>query len=132
MSSLKRVTPGEAIKKIAGKLEKEGIAIEPDWLVGVKSGTIRERLPEKGFWFLRCAAILRTIYVNGPVGVERLRNKFGGKKRHVVHSPHHGKAAGKIIRVALQQLGSAGLVETKPRGRIITSKGMKFIDASLK
>jgi small subunit ribosomal protein S19e len=130
--SLKRVTPGEAVKRIAAKLEKDGVAKEPDWLAGVKTGSVRERLPAKGFWPGRCAAVLRTIHLNGPVGVERLRNKFGGKKRHVVSSPHHGKGAGKMIRTALQQLESAGLVEKKARGRVVTAKGMKFVDQALK
>ncbi len=130
--SLKRVTPGEAVNKIAAKLGKDGAVKEPEWIAGVKSGSVRQRLPGEGFWFKRCAAVLRTISIHGPVGVERLRNKFGGKKKHAVHSPHHGKGAGKAIRTALQQLEAAGLVEKKARGRVVTAKGMKFVDAALK
>jgi len=120
------------VNKIAAKLEGDGVVKKPEWISGVKSGSVRQRLPGKGFWPKRCAAVLRTIHVHGPVGVERLRNKFGGKKRHVVHSPHHGKGAGKMIRTALQQLEAAGLVEKKARGRVITPLGMKFVDAALK
>lgn len=99
------------------------------WSKFVKSGSHRERPPEqKDFWYIRTASILRRIYLNGPVGVERLRTYYGGRKRRGYKPAHFRKASGNIIRKILQQLEKAGLIQKANKGRKITPKGQKFLD----
>ena len=102
---------------------------KPAYVDYVKSGAGKDRLPQDAdFWYVRGASILRQVYINGPVGVERLRNRYGNRKEAVVHKKHHVKAGGSIIRDAMAQLEGLQLVEKAQRGRVITAKGRSFVD----
>lgn len=101
----------------------------PPWANFVKTGRHAERPPEKPDWyFTRAAAVLRRIYLDGPVGVERLRTVYGGKKNRGMRPSHQYKAGGKIIRTVLQQLEGLKFVEKKAKGRSIAPAGQKFLD----
>jgi small subunit ribosomal protein S19e len=101
----------------------------PAWAKFVKSGAHRERPPQQeDFWYIRAASVLRRLYLDGPVGVERLRTFYGGRKRRGHKPAHFRKASGSILRKILQQLEKAGLVEKDKKGRKLTSKGRSFID----
>lgn len=124
------VPVNELISKVAKQLQAtEGIT-PPPWAGLVKLSVHNERVPQQeDFWFTRCAAILRTLYVGGkPVGVERLRHKYGGRTQHRVAPQHHKKAGGKSIRLALQQLEKAGLVKKEKAGRTLTAKGRSLLN----
>lgn len=130
MVTVRDVDQSALVKRAAQDLKKR--MQMPDWARFVKTGVHKERPPEQAdWWYLRAASILRNVYLNGPVGVERLRTVYGGKKS-LGHQPtHFRKASGKVIRVLLQDLERAKLVEsvTKPRrGRIITREGQRFLD----
>jgi small subunit ribosomal protein S19e len=71
---------------------------------------------------------MRKIYVHGPVGIEKLRAHYGGRKDYGVKPEHVAKAGGSTIRKALQQLEAAGYIETlKPHGRRVTREGRKLL-----
>jgi len=130
MVTVRDVDQSALVKRAAQDL-KNKIQI-PDWARFVKTGVQKERPPEQAdWWYIRAASMLRNIYIHGPVGVERLRTVYGGKKR-LGHQPTHTrKAGGKIIRAIMQDLERAKLVEsvTKPRrGRKITREGQRFMD----
>lgn len=120
-------------KKFNEKL-KEGLKkfeeIKPlPWSLFVKSGVHKERPPEQeDFWYIRAASILRRLYLNGPVGVERLRTYYGGRKERGTKPARFRKASGNIIRKILQQLEKAGLVEKNKKGRKLSKKGISFLD----
>lgn len=100
----------------------------PDWARFVKTGVSKERPPEQDdWWYIRAASILRRVYLNNHIGVERLRTYYGSKKRYGHAPPHFKKASGKIIRVILQQLEKAGFLEKDEKGRKLTSKGIMFL-----
>jgi len=123
------VSPDALITRTAAELKKIDSIKTPDWVLGVKTGSHNERpVANEDFWFVRCASLLRTLLVHGNKGVRRLRHKYGGRQRHVVHSPHHKPAGGKIIRVALQQLEKAGLVKKEKAGRVIAPAGVALLD----
>ena len=129
MPSALDVSPDALITRAAAELKKIEAIKTPDWVLGVKSGSHNERpVAEEDFWFTRCASLLRTLYIHGNKGVRRLRHKYGGRQRHVVHSPHHKPGGGKIIRVALQQLEKAGLVKKEKTGRVIAPAGLALLD----
>lgn len=116
------------LNAVAVLLEGGRIVSPPEWAQFVKTGSHAERVPQSPkFWFERCASILLAVD-RKVVGVQRLRNKYGGRTSNTVSRSHHRKAGGKIIRVAFQQLEKAGLVEKKQKkGRTITPAGKALI-----
>ena len=102
----------------------------PEWVSHVKTGVHKERRPTNTeWWYIRCASILRRLYVKGPTGVARFRTVYGGRKRRGVRPNHFAKGSGSIIRKACQQLEAAGLVEhDRGTGRRLSSKGRSFLD----
>jgi len=131
MASIYDGHPQKSIDKIAQAL-KPFIGI-PEWTIYVKTGPGKERIPDDKEWYLkRTAAVLRTAYTKGPIGVNKLRTKFGNKKNRGHRPGKFARASGKIIRTILQQLEKQGFVEQKTvhghKGRIITPKGRSLID----
>jgi len=103
----------------------------PGWTSYVKTGSHTERVPQRpDWWYIRSASLLRKLYFNSPVGVQRLRKEYGGRKRKGVFPAHFRKAGGSIIRDVLQQLEKAGLVDkVEKKGRSISRKGRGLLDA---
>jgi len=126
------------IIKLSEELKKIEEMKPPAWSTFVKTGVSTERPPsQKDWWFLRSAAILRRVFMDGPRGVEKFRTTFGGRRKmpHGKKGSHHRKAGGKAIRTMLQQLEKAGYiqkVEKPSKGRVITPKGQRIISKSSK
>jgi len=101
----------------------------PAWASLAKTGTHVEKQPQNpNWWYIRSASILRKVYVHGPIGIEKLRSDYGGRKDFGVKPEHAVKAGGSNIRKVLQQLEAAGLVQTaRPKGRTMTPKGRKLL-----
>jgi small subunit ribosomal protein S19e len=124
------VPASELIEKLATYLRENVDAVTPPpWTVAAKTGTHVGKQPQKpDWWYTRCAAILRKIYVHGPTGIERLRAEFGGGKRHGSMPRHASKAGGSTVRKAMRQLEAAGLIEpAKPQGRRLSKEGRKLL-----
>ena len=120
------------IDRLSGYLKENIREIQPpEWAGYVKTGTQAERVPQNpDWWYVRSASILRKIYMNGPVGVSRLRKEYGGRKRRGVRPAHFAKAGGNIIRTVLQQLEQAGLSQKDGiKGRVVSGKGRSLLDA---
>lgn len=131
MLSTYDVPAAKLIEKLAKHLKENADEVTPPpWASFAKTGAHVQRQPENpDWWYIRCASLLRKIYVHGPIGVERLRAEYGGRKDYGVRPEHSAKASGAIIRKGLQQLEAAGLVETlKSRGRKVTREGRKLLD----
>ena len=127
---------GEYNKKLAEALKQKIPQIkEPEWAFFVKSSVARKRPPqETDFWHKRAASILRQIYINKTVGVNRLRTRYGGRKNLGMRPEKFRKGSGKIIRTILQQAESAGLLKKyiergKRAGRIITDEGKELLES---
>jgi len=132
MVSARDAEPQQLIEKTAEALKKD--MQMPEWALFIKTGVNKQRAPEqRDWWFLRSASVLRQIYMDGPVGVERLRSFYGGRKRLGHKPPHFRKAGGKIIRTILIDLEKMGYVAKKGKeGRTITPQGQKFLDGTAK
>lgn len=127
------VYPNDLIKTAAKELKKIQEIKPPAWAGFVKTGRHKERPPANpDWWHTRVAAVLRSVYKLGPIGVSKLRIKYGGKKRRGHKMPHTYKGSGNILRKSLQQLEKAGFVKQAVvkgrKGRIITPKGKAFLD----
>lgn len=128
MANVTDVESDVLIVKAAEKLKEAGIA-KPAYIDFVKSGPSRERVPsQKDFWYIRCASILRQVYLNGPIGVSKLRTKYGSKKMHTVSRHHQHKAGGSIIKDAFDALEKLGYIKKAKTGRVITDSGRSFLD----
>ncbi|ADC64225.1 Ribosomal protein S19e [Ferroglobus placidus DSM 10642] len=129
MATVYDVPPDKLIARVAEELKKMEEFTPPEWAKYVKTGVHKERAPEQeDWWYTRVAAIFRKVYTDGPVGIERLRTFYGGRKRRGVKPPKFRKGSGSIIRKALQQLEKAGFVQRTKEGRIVTPKGRSFLD----
>ena len=102
----------------------------PQWTAYAKTSTYTVQQPQnQDWWYTRCASLLRKTYMQGPIGVERLRAQYSGRKDLGVRPEHVRKGAGSNIRKIFQQLEVAGLVENvKGRGRVLTSEGRRLLD----
>ena len=115
--------------RLAEKLkENEKITI-PEWAKYVKTGIHREKSPvQKDWWHIRTAAILRKLYIKGPLGVEKLRSEYGGKRDRGSKRYKARKGSGAIIRGVLSQLELAEFVGKEAKGRGLTPKGRAYLD----
>jgi small subunit ribosomal protein S19e len=121
------IEPIKLIKKIADHLKNE--MKKPEWADYVKSGANKERPPQDlDFYWIRAAAIMRKLYFESPIGVNKFRRIFGSRKKRGVKPEHKVKAGGKIIRTILQELEKLGYVEKIDKGRRLSAKGRKLID----
>lgn len=133
MATLYDVYPNDHIAKVAEELKKVEAIKAPEWAQFAKTGVHKSRAPvEADWWHTRAAAVLRKIAIMGPIGVSKLRTKYGGKHRTGHKPAHFQKGSGAVIRNVLQQLEKAGLVVFKDvrghKGRVITPKGASILD----
>ena len=122
----------ELILKTAEELEKMSDITPPSWSDFVKTGVHKERAPvQNNWWYIRAAAVLQTLKKRGPIGVSKLRVKYGGKKNRGSRPEKFFRASGNILRKILQQLEKAGLAAKEEKGvhkgRIITPAGAKLL-----
>lgn len=130
MTTVYDVPAKELIDAVAKKLENETAIQIPKENIYSRTGVHKENPPvEKNWWYIRCASILRKIYMKNIIGIEHLRSEFGGKKDRGSKPYKAASGSGSIIRRALQQLEKAGYVsKIKGKGRMLTSKGRSFLD----
>ncbi|PIO00341.1 30S ribosomal protein S19e [archaeon CG10_big_fil_rev_8_21_14_0_10_43_11] len=125
------VHPTRLIVEVSAALKNVDAVKAPETVRFVKSGAHAQRPPaHPDFWFIRAASVLRTIYKDGPVGVSKLRTKYGGRKNMGVRPEKFKKGGGAIIRRILVQLEQAGLVKKEVKGRVITPAGASLLDKS--
>lgn len=124
--------PADLLISRLAKYLKENVdeVTAPAWAMFAKTGPHRERPPQNpDWWYVRCASLLRKLYLHGPLGVSRLRTEYGGRQRKGRSPEHSKKAGGSAIRKPLQQLERAGLVEKVDKeGRRLSKEGIKLLD----
>jgi small subunit ribosomal protein S19e len=118
------------INRLSEHLKKTPQITAPTWTPYVKTGSQSEQPPQdRDWWYIRCASLLRKVYIHGPIGLTDLESMYGGGKRIGYGAVHHRDAGGSAVRKALQQLETVGLVEKKSRkGRIVSSRGRSLLD----
>ena len=124
------VPASKFIEKLAKYLKDNVDEIQPpEWASVAKTGAHVQKHPQNpNWWYVRSASILRKVYIHGPIGLEKLRAEYGGRKDFGVKPEHAVKAGGKNIRKILQQLEAAGFVQTVgSKGRKMAPKGRKLL-----
>lgn len=129
------VSQQQLIEEVAKDLKD--VIHKPEWADYVKTGAHKERPPSRDdWWYVRVAAILRSVHVRGPIGVSKLRTKYGGRKQRGVKPEKFVRGGGSVIRNALQQLEQAELVKQAEKGvhkgRVVTPKGYSLLFVAAK
>jgi small subunit ribosomal protein S19e len=127
------VPTNDLLERTAQKLKAVSDIKPPEWATFIKTGVHKERPPvSNDWWYMRAAAILRSVYNLGPIGVSKLRTKYGGNKNRGHKPGKFYKGSGSIVRKCLQQLTNAGLLVDKEKngrkGKVITPKGASLLD----
>lgn len=130
MVSVKDVPADIFLRKLRDYIKRNIPEVNPpEWAFYVKTSVAKERPPDDpDWWYMRAASLLRKLYLYGPIGVERLRSFYGGRKDQGVRPEHHADGGGSNIRKILQQLEAAGLVEKTKKGRVLTREGRSLLD----
>jgi small subunit ribosomal protein S19e len=129
MTTVYDVPPDHIIRRASEELKKRKEIVPPAWAAFAKTGVHKEMPPEDpDWWFTRAAAVLRRVYVDGPLGVERMRSFYGGNKNRGSRPNAFRKGSGSVLRKALQQLEAAGLIIHDKTGRRVSPAGMAFLD----
>ena len=133
MTNALEIDAQELIEKAALQLKENSIFTPPTWATYVKTGMSKDRPPVKAdWWYMRVAAILRSVYKLGPVGTSKLRTKYGGRKNRGYKPERFYRGGCSIIRKGLQQLEKAGYIAQVQKGvhkgRKVTKLGKSFLD----
>ncbi len=130
MATAYDVPAEKLIAKLAEELKKIETIAPPDWAPYVKTGRHREKSPVAvDWWHVRAAAVLRKIYVDGPIGTTRIAAKYGGKADRGSKPNKAVRGSRSISRLTVQQLEKSQLVQKqKDGGRVVTAKARKLID----
>lgn len=129
MTTVYEIPADRLIAKVAEDLKNRIKLKRPNWATFVKTGSQKERIPENpDWWWVRAASVLRKIYVGGPIGVQRLRTAYGGRKNMGVKPEKFRRSGGKIIRSILMEFDRIGFTEKVAKGRKITAKGQSYLD----
>ena len=131
------VDPNDLIEELAKELKNIDSIKPPEWAQFVRTGVHKERPPARDdWWYIRAAAVLRSVARLGPIGVAKLRTKYGGKKNRGNKMAHFYKGSGNIIRKILQQLEKAELLKKEEkkirRGRLVAPKGVSLLSKCAK
>ncbi len=132
MTTAYDVPAGSLIEALTKKLKEVDAVRVEEWTRFVKTGRHREKAPAEGdWWHRRVAAVLRKVYLLGPIGTSRLSAEFGGPSDRGSKPNAAVKGSGSISRLALQQLEKAGLIQKqKNTGRVVSGKGRSFVDSA--
>lgn len=125
--NLNQYDGSELIMALAKELKTIPECAMPEWALFVKTGVSKTRTPmDDDWWYIRSASILRKVGIIGPIGVNKLKRKYGSKYRRGYKPAIFQKGSGKIIRVALQQLEKSGLIKqvvvSGHKGRVLDKK----------
>lgn len=132
MSTAYEVPADTLIKKLAHYLKDNVSEITPPtWAAFSKTSSAAERIPENAnWWYTRGASILRKIYMNGPIGISKLRLAYGGKTGQRSSPEHFRRSGGAAVRKLVQQLEVAKLItKADTKGRIVTKEGKDLLDS---
>jgi small subunit ribosomal protein S19e len=128
------VPADKLIEKTAIKLQEIDTIKPPEWAEFARTGRHTEKAPaQRDWWYTRAASILRKVYIMGPIGSSRLAEEYGGFADRGSRPNKAVKGSRNIARKCIMQLEASGLVaKNKNKGRVITPKGQKMLDALAK
>ena len=129
-ATVKDVAPQEFVKAFAAHLKKTGKVNVPEFVEIVKTGIAAEHGPYDPDWYyVRCAAVARHVYLRPAVGVGAIRKIYGRSKNRGTRPSHFCKGSASVARKVLQSLEGVKIVAKDANGgRSITSTGQRDMD----
>ena len=130
MTTVYDVPADRFIDELASKLAEFEAIAAPEWAQFAKTGVHREKAPIRSDWWqVRAAAMLRKVYMKGPIGIERLAAEYGGRSDRGSAPYRAVRGSRSVAREILKQLEKSKLIK-KERGvgRSITPAGQALVD----
>eukprot|EP00039_Didymoeca_costata_P017903 m.331310 g.331310 ORF g.331310 m.331310 type:complete len:143 (+) comp16698_c0_seq1:61-489(+) len=129
-ATVKDVPAPKFIKEYAALLKRSGKLSVPKWVDIVKTGRHKELAPYDADWFyVRCAAVARHIYLRPGVGVGSLTKVYGGAQDRGAKPSRHVDGSGSVARAVMKSLEGIKVLEAHPNGgRRITRTGQQDLD----
>merc|ERR1711920_161620 len=104
-ATVKDVCPQKFVVAFAAHLKKTGKVSVPEWVEIAKTGKAAELGPYDADWYYtRCAAVARHIYLRPSVGVGAIRKIYGRAQRRGTRPAHFCKGSSSVARKVLQSL----------------------------
>ncbi|KAH9599047.1 Ribosomal protein S19e [Trypanosoma melophagium] len=130
-ATLKDVRPWRWVKMCSRHFKREGRLFVPNCVEIVKTSHGRERAPQNPDWYyIRCAAVLRAVYMRPGVGYGGLSKRFGAKKNRGSRPEITTRASRGLLHWACKSLVKLGLIEKcEESGHRITKAGRKVVDS---
>ena len=130
LTNLKQIPSSDFIIELEKHIKSNVPEVNPpDWSLFNKTGRGRISLPNnKYWWYTRAASLLRKIYLNEPIGTQKLRSHYGTRMDNGHRPEKHVDGGGSNIRKITQQLSQAGLIEKTKKGCMLTSSGRSLLD----
>ena len=130
-ATLRDVSGAKWVKAMAAHLKQSGKLFVPNCTELMKQSHANERAPQNPDWFfLRCAAVLRRVYVRPGTGYGGLSKAFGLKKNNGSRPEKPIKASRGLLHWACRSLEGLKLLQKgKESGRVLTREGRRKCDA---
>ncbi|KAG8345724.1 putative Ribosomal protein S19e [Trypanosoma vivax] len=129
-ATLRDVNAWRWVKVCSQHFKREGKIMVPNCAEIVKSSHGRERAPQNPDWYyIRCAAVLRAVYMRPGVGYGGLSKRFASKKNRGSRPEITTRASKGLLHWCCKSLVKLGLIEKcEESGHCITRQGRKVAD----
>ena len=129
MTSVNDIPGQKLVSKLAQALKGEKALQPPEWAPFAKTAAHREKAPEQpDWWHHRAASVLRKLYLRGPLGTERLARLYSGTVDRGGKPNRSHPGSRKVLRLMMQQLETAELVERSSKGRCVAPRGQALLN----
>lgn len=129
-ATMRDVSANKWVRAMAAHLKQSGKLFVPNCTELMKQSTGNQRAPENPDWyFYRCAAVLRRVYVRPGTGYGGLGKAFGMLKNNGSRPEKTVKAVRGLLHWACRSLeGLKLLAKGKVKGRVLTREGKRACD----
>ncbi|AAZ10777.1 ribosomal protein S19, putative [Trypanosoma equiperdum] len=129
-ATLRDVHPWRWVKICSQHFKQEGKMMVPNCAEIVKTSHGRERAPQNPDWYyIRCAAVLRAVYLRPGVGYGGLSKRFSSKKNRGSRPEITTRASKGLLHWCCKSLTKLELLEKcKGAGHRVTKLGRKVAD----
>ena len=130
-ATLRDVAANKWVRAMALHLKQSGKLFVPNCAELMKQSTGNERAPQNVDWyFFRCAAVLRRVYVRPGTGYGGLAKAFAILKNNGSRPEKTVKASRGLLHWACRSLEGLKLLgKGKESGRVLTREGKRKCDA---
>ena len=133
MVDVNKVPPELLLNNLVETFKTDKRVEIPDWASFLKAGIHREKSWEEPDWYYRrLASTLRKVYVNGPIGISKMSEEYGGRVDRGSKSYHPAKGSRYLVRKMFEQLETLGYVKKDKKGRSISPAGTSVLDKAAK